>query len=133
MGFSRISKLQVNVSVTIFLVSNTFQNILDGFASCIAFMVKKIFTKKLLRCTLFLTNFSYLASLDNQSCLENSETSRIIFLEFIQRLVFIFALYTNLKLKADFLSSQKLLATILFERDQSSHADSHGFGAKFLL
>ena len=86
MGFSYISKLQVNVSLTIFLVSNTFQNILDGFASCIAFMVKKIFIK------------SYLASLGTQSSLENSETSGIIFFEFLQMLVFIFALYTNLKL-----------------------------------
>ena len=31
--FLHISKFQVNVSVTMFLVSNTFQNILDGFAS----------------------------------------------------------------------------------------------------
>ena len=116
MGFSRISKLQVNVSVTIFLVSNTFQNILDGFASCIAFMVKKIFTKNCSGVHYFLTNFSYLASLGTQSSLESSETSRIIFLEFIQRLLFIFALYTNLKLKADFLSSQKLLATIIFQK-----------------
>ena len=57
MGFLHISKLQVNVSVTIFLVSNSFQNILDGFASCIAFMVKKIFTK------------SYLPSLGTQEFL----------------------------------------------------------------
>ena len=80
MGFSRISKLRVNVSVTIFLVSNTFQNILDGFASCITFMVKKIFTKNCPGVHYFLTNFSYLASLGTQSSLENSKASRIIFL-----------------------------------------------------
>ena len=49
MGFSLISKFQVNVSVTIFLVSNTFQNILDGFAS---FHGQKDIHKKLLKCTL---------------------------------------------------------------------------------
>ena len=36
-------------------------------------------------------------------------------------------------LKADFLSWQKLLATIFFKRNQSSDNRSHGFGAKFLL
>ena len=36
-------------------------------------------------------------------------------------------------LKADFLSWQKLLATIFFQRNQSSDNRSHGFGAKFLL
>ena len=32
----------------------------------LAFMVKKIFTRKLLRCTLFLIDFSYLANLGTQ-------------------------------------------------------------------
>ena len=36
-------------------------------------------------------------------------------------------------IKADFLSLQKLLATIFFKRNQSSDTCSHGFGAKFLL
>ena len=36
-------------------------------------------------------------------------------------------------LKADFLSWQKLLATIFFKRNQSSDNRSHSFGAKFLL
>ena len=50
MVFSHISKFQVNVSLTLFLISNTFQNILDGFAS---FHGQKDIHKKLLRCTLF--------------------------------------------------------------------------------
>ena len=96
MGFSHLSiKFLANVSVTIFLVSNTFQNILNGF--CLLSWSKDIH-KKLLRCTLSLTDFSFLASLETQSFLENSDTSRIIFLEFIQMLVFIFALYLNLNL-----------------------------------
>ena len=94
-GFSHISKFQINVSVTIFLVSNTFQNILDGFAS---FHGQKDIHKGLLSCTLFFDSFSHLASLGIQSSLENSEASRIIFLEFIQMLAFIFALNSNLKL-----------------------------------
>ena len=38
-----------------------------------------------------------------------------------------------IKVKADFLSWQKLLATIFFKRNQSSDTRSHGFGAKCLL
>ena len=38
-----------------------------------------------------------------------------------------------MKLKADSLSWQKLLATIFFKRNQSSDNCSHGFGTKFLL
>ena len=34
------------------------------------------------------------------------------------------------KLKADFLSSQKLLATIFFNRNQSSDTRNHDFGTK---
>ena len=95
MGFSRSSKIQINVLVTILLVLNTFQNILDGFAS---FHGQKIFTNNCSGLHYFLTCFSYLASLGTQSSLENSETWRIIFLEFIQMLVFVFALHSNLKL-----------------------------------
>ena len=37
------------------------------------------------------------------------------------------------RLKADFLSWQKLLATIFLKRNQSSDNRSHSFGTKFLL
>ena len=64
----------------------------------LAFMVKRIFTKNCSSVHYFLTEFSYLVSLGSQTFLENSETSSIIFLEFIQMLVFMFALYSNPKL-----------------------------------
>ena len=69
---------------SMFLVSNSFQNTLDGFAS---FHGKKDIHKK--TCSgvhYLLRDFSFLASLGTQSSLENSEISSIIFFEFIQTL-----------------------------------------------
>ena len=52
----------------------------------LAFMVRKIFTKNCSGVHYLLRDFSFLASLGTQSSLENSETSKIIFFEFIQML-----------------------------------------------
>ena len=54
MGFSCMSKFQINVSVTIFFVLSTVQNSLNGSSS---FNGQKDIHKKLLRCTLFLADF----------------------------------------------------------------------------